>query len=118
MARVTLYHNPKCSNSRNALAVLEQLGVDHDVVLYLKEPPDRSTLEAILDRLEDPPGDLVRRDPRFAELGLTDADVATPAQVVDVLLREHALMQRPVLVKGDRAIIGRPKDRVAPFATT
>jgi arsenate reductase len=98
--------------------VLQELGVDHDVVLYLKNPPDRETLEAIVAGLEDPPTALVRRDARFGKLGLTDDDVATPEQVVDVILREKALMQRPLLVKGDRAIIGRPKDRVAPFANS
>jgi arsenate reductase len=117
MAPVTLYHNPKCSNSRNALDVLESLGIDRDVVRYLEQPPDREALTALLAQLEDPPGDLVRRDPRFKELGLTDADVARADQVVDLLAREPALMQRPVLVKDGRAIIGRPKDRVAPFVS-
>ena len=62
---------------------------------------------------EDPPTDLVRRDAYFAELGLTDADVETREQVVAVLAEHPRLLQRPVLVKGDRAIIGRPKERVA-----
>jgi arsenate reductase len=97
--------------------VLQELGVDHDVVLYLKNPPDRATLEGIVAGLEDPPTALVRRDARFAKLGLSEDDVATPAQVVNVILREKALMQRPVLTRDGRAIIGRPKDRVAPFAT-
>lgn len=90
--------------------------MDHDVVLYMKQPPDRATLEHIVAGLEDPVEDLVRKDSRFAKLGL-DADdyVGNPAAVVDLLAGDKALLQRPVIVKGDRAIIGRPKDRIAAF---
>ena len=112
MADVTIYHNPKCSTSNHAMAVAEELGVVADVVLYLKSPPDAATLASIIDRLEDPVTDLVRRDAAWTELGLTDADVATREQVIDVLTRHPRLMQRPVVVKGSTAIIGRPKDRV------
>ena len=63
-------------------------------------------------KLQDPPSDLVRRDAFFADQGLTDADVATPDAVIDLLVRHPRLLQRPVLVRGDRAIIGRPKDRI------
>ncbi len=87
------------------------------VVEYLKQPPDRDTLAAIVAGLEDPVTDLVRRDARFEKLGLTDADVTTAEQVVELLAKEKALLQRPVIVHGDRAIIGRPKTRVAPFVT-
>ena len=69
----------------------------------------------LLEKLEDPPTDLVRRDANFTKLGVTDADVETADQVADLLAQHPVLMQRPVLVKGDRAIIGRPKDRVPEF---
>jgi len=81
----------------------------------MKEKPTRETLERLVSILEDPATDLVRRDSQFAKLGLTDDDVATPAQVVDLLLEKPRLMQRPIVVSGDRAIIGRPKARVAEF---
>jgi arsenate reductase len=109
---VTIFHNPKCSTSNHAMAVADELGVQPDVVLYLKNPPDAATLRSIIAKLEDPVTDLVRRDNTWAKLGLTDDDAATEDQVVDLLGRHPELMQRPVLVKGDRAIIGRPKDRV------
>lgn len=115
MADLTLLHNPRCSTSRSALEKIEAAGVDADVVQYLKTPLDAAALGDLLDKLEDDPGDLVRRDPYFAEVGLTDADVATREQVVEVLTQHPRLMQRPVLVRGDRAIIGRPKDRVDAF---
>ena len=96
------------------MAVAEELGVEHDTVLYMKEPPDRETLEHIVSVLEDPVEDLVRKDSRFKKLELDPADyVDNPEAVVDVLLAHKALMQRPVVVKGDKAIIGRPKSRIA-----
>lgn len=94
------------------MRIAEELGVDVDVVVYQKTPPDRAALETIIARLEDPVTDLVRRDSLFAKLGLTDADVASADQVIDVLLRNKMLLQRPVVVTDSKAIIGRPKERV------
>lgn len=95
------------------MRIAEELGVDHDVVLYIKQPPDAETLREIIAKLEDPPTDLVRRDSKFKKLGLTDDDVATVDQIVDILVKHKQLLQRPLVVTGDRAIIGRPKQRVA-----
>lgn len=87
-----------------------------DVVLYLKQPPDRATLESIVAVLEDPVEDLVRKDAKFDKLGLSADDyVGNPGAVIDVILTHKELMQRPLLVRPGKAIIGRPKDRVAPF---
>ncbi len=94
------------------MRIAEELGVEAEIVVYQKTPPDRPTLERIVAILEDPVTDLVRRDAQWTKLGLTDADAATPAQVVDLILKHKMLMQRPVVVKGGTAIIGRPKDRV------
>jgi arsenate reductase len=116
VAEVTLYHNPKCSTSNHALGVVQELGTDAEVVQYLKTPPDRATLERIVEMLEDPVEDLVRKDANFERLGLDAGDYAGNAKaVVDVLVEHPELLQRPLLVKGNKAIIGRPKDRVAPF---
>ena len=82
----------------------------------MKSPPDRETLEHIAAVLEDPVEDLVRKDSKFKELGLDPDDyVDNPEAVVELLLERKALMQRPVLVRSDNAIIGRPKDRIADF---
>ena len=82
----------------------------------MKSPPDRETLEHIASVLEDPVEDLVRKDSKFKELGLDPDDyVDNPEVVVELLLERKALMQRPVLVRSDNAIIGRPKDRIADF---
>jgi arsenate reductase (glutaredoxin) len=112
---VTILHNKSCSTSRHAMDVLSGEGVDAEVVEYLKAPLDRQALEALVDKLEDPVADLVRKDGYFRELGLSADDYTTPEAVIDLLLEHPRLLQRPVLVKGDRAIIGRPKERVLPF---
>ncbi|MEO9224439.1 MAG: ArsC/Spx/MgsR family protein [Acidimicrobiales bacterium] len=115
MADVTIFHNPKCSTSRHAMDELAEAGADAEVVQYLKTPLTRGELLALMDKLEDPVADLVRKDSSFAELGFSADDYTTPEAVAGLLAEHPRLMQRPVLVRGNRAIIGRPKDRVAPF---
>lgn len=94
------------------MRIAQELGVDADIVLYLKTPPDAATLADIIAKLQDPVTDLVRRDANFAKLGLSDADVATADQVIATLVQHKALLQRPVVVTPKTALIGRPKDRI------
>ena len=110
--RFVLYHNPACSQSRGAQAILGERGVDVEVVEYLKAPPDRATLARILDAIPDPPADLVRKDKRFAELALRAEDHTTREAVIALLLQHPELMQRPVVFRGARAIIARPSEKV------
>jgi arsenate reductase (glutaredoxin) len=112
MGTVRIYHNPACSKSRGALEILESRGVAHDVVEYLKTPLDRATLARFLDLLPGPPAALVRKDKRFKELRLDEADYQTKAQVLDVLLAHPELMERPVVIRGERAVIARPSEKV------
>jgi arsenate reductase len=115
MADLTVLHHTGCSTSRHAVEAAAAAGVDADVVLYLKAPLDRAALLELIGRLEDPPADLVRKDGFFKGLGLDPDDYTTPEAVADLLVEHPRLMQRPVLVRGDRAVIGRPRDRVAAF---
>jgi arsenate reductase (glutaredoxin) len=108
MDRITLYHNPACSHSRGALALLTERGVGFDTIEYLKTPPSRRALEDIIGILEEPVADLVRKDKRFEELKLNAADYTTAPTVIDLLLRYPELMQRPIVIRGGRAIIARP----------
>lgn len=113
MADVTIFHNPACSKSRGALAILEESGVEATVVRYLDAPPDRATLERILDAIGGEPAALVRTgDARFAEAGYAKADAATREGVLAILLAEPRLMERPVVLVGDRGVIGRPPEKV------
>ena len=107
-----MYHNPSCSKSRGALEILADQGVDHDVVEYLRAPPDRATLERIIDAVDAPPGELVRQDGRFEELGLSASDYTSRDAVIELLLEHPELMQRPVIFRGERAVIARPSEKV------
>jgi arsenate reductase len=112
MERVTVYHNPSCGKSRGALDILRERDVGCDVVEYLKTPPDRAAYERFLSLLAGPPADLVRKDKRFVELGLDAKDYVTREQVVRLLLAHPELMERPVVIRGERAVIARPSERV------
>lgn len=103
------------------MRIAEELGVEVDIVNYIKTPPDADTLRAIIAKLEDEPTALVRRDSMWKKLGLTEDDAKSEDQIVDLLVKHKQLMQRPLVVTDDTAIIGRPKERVtellAPFAS-
>ena len=113
MQRVTIYHNPACSKSREALAILEERGIDHEIVNYLKTPPDRSTLLRLISASEDDPVAFVRTtDRKFtdAELRLTrDAQIE---EVCDLLAAHPEVLQRPIVVARGRVIIARPPSRL------
>ena len=87
--------------------------MDFEEVNYIANPPDAETLRTIIARLDDPPTNLIRRDAKFKKLALRDADL----EIVDTLVKHKQLLQRPLVVTNDRAIIGRPKDRVRAFLT-
>lgn len=116
MADVTLYHNPRCTKSRQALAVVEEVGAtdEVEVVRYLDTPPSREELQAIVAKLEDDVTKLVRKE-KWDELGVSVADVTTADGVVAVLAAHPELMERPLIVTADRAFIGRPTERVTEF---
>jgi arsenate reductase (glutaredoxin) len=108
-----IFHNPSCSKSRGALEILNERGVDPNVVKYLDTPPSRETLERILDAIDDPPVALVRTDDKkFKELGLSAGDYTDREAVIGLLLEHPALMQRPVVFVGDKAVIARPSEKV------
>jgi arsenate reductase len=113
MAETQIFHNPSCSKSRGALEILNDKGVDADVVKYLDTPPDEATLGRILDAISDPPAALVRTDDKkFKELGLNAADYTDRKSVIALLLEHPELMQRPVVFVGERAVIARPSEKV------
>ena len=111
MSDITIFHNQACSKSRGALEILEERGVSHDVVRYLDTPPDRATLERILDAIPDEPQALVRTDDdKFKALGVPKPSAR--AEVIELLLAHPEVMQRPVVFVGDRAVIARPSEKV------
>lgn len=112
MERVTIYHNPACSKSRAALEILQARAIAHDTIEYLQAPPDRNVLAGILDRLPGAPGELVRKDTRFKALGLDAARYQSRDEVIALLLAHPELMERPVVIRGSRAVIARPPEKV------
>ena len=111
MGEATFYFNPSCSKCRTVSGILADHDVEAEVVEYLETPPDRPALERLLRLLgTDDPCSIVRRDePAFAELGL---DCAAPDVVLDALAAHPELLQRPIVVIGDRAVVARPPERV------
>lgn len=111
--KVQIYHNPRCSKSRNTLAILEENGVKPEVVEYLKEPPTKSELKAILSMLSIAPRDLMRKgESEYKELGLADKSL-TDEQLIDAMLHTPKLIERPiVVVDNKKAVIGRPPEKV------
>lgn len=110
MSDLTLYHNPRCSKSRATLELLQGRGLEPAVVEYLKTPPDEPTLRTILKKLNLAPADLIRKkEAPYRELNLEgQSDDALIAAMV-----EHpVLIERPILVHGDKAAIGRPPENV------
>ena len=91
---------------------MRERGVEFDVIEYLKTPLDRADLEHFLDLLPNPPADLVRKDKRFKELGLDENHYVTREAVIDVLLAHPELMQRPIIIKGQKAVLARPSEKV------
>ena len=114
MADPTLFHNPRCTKSRTAKQLLDDRGVEYEVVEYLKAPPSRAELERIVELIDDPPAKLVRSgDPKFKDLGLAKGDYVEADAVVDLLVEHPELMERPILLTDDAAAIGRPTEKIA-----
>jgi arsenate reductase len=107
---VTLWHNPRCSKSRRAHELLDEADVNLRVVHYLDEPPTRDELTAVLSKLQMRPSELVRsKEATFVELGLSrDDDEA----VLAAMLTHPILIERPIAIVGERAVVGRPPEKV------
>ncbi|HRW72110.1 MAG: arsenate reductase (glutaredoxin) [Burkholderiaceae bacterium] len=111
-ADVTIYHNPRCSTSRNALALLQERGIEPRVIEYLKTPPSRAELKAIAKATGEPLRALVRaKQAEYTELGLDDPAL-TDDQLIDAMLAHPVLINRPIVVTPRGARLGRPLERV------
>jgi len=107
---ITLLHNPRCSKSRQALALLEEVGAEVRLRRYLDDPLDAAELEALVQRLEGSVSALVRRnETEWKQLG---ADAEDPRQVIDAIVTHPRILQRPIADDGRRAIIGRPPEAI------
>ncbi|MDX5298782.1 MAG: arsenate reductase (glutaredoxin) [Gammaproteobacteria bacterium] len=109
---VTIFHNPRCSKSRDTLALLEARGLSPTIVRYLETPPDAQTLRTLLSQLGMTPRALLRRgEDLYRELGLDDASLSDQA-LIDAMVAHPRLIERPIVVVGERAALGRPPEQV------
>jgi len=110
--KVTIYHNPRCSKSRQALELLKERGFQPEIVEYLKTSPDRETLERLLKLLHIKPRELLRKnEPEYKQAGLDDAALSDE-DLISALIQYPILLERPIVVSGAKAVIGRPPERV------
>ncbi|HEY5252198.1 MAG TPA: ArsC/Spx/MgsR family protein [Acidimicrobiales bacterium] len=114
MDPLTVYVHPQCSKSRAAVTLLDDRHASFRAVNYLESPPDAETIGRLVDILIGQPADLIRvDDDLFGQLGLVPSDVSDRAGVIKVLVAHPELMQRPLAVMGDRAVVARPPELVA-----
>mgnify|MGYP000857481289 FL=1 len=108
----TIYHNPRCSKSRQALGLLEEKGIAPDIVLYLETPPDPKTLKTILKKLGIHARDLLRKgEEEFRQLQLDNPSL-TDNDLIAAMCTHPRLIERPIVINGTRAVIGRPPEKV------
>jgi arsenate reductase len=112
MTQITLYHNPRCSKSRQTLALLEANGVQPQLRLYLEQVPTREELESLLIKLGIPARELLRTsEASFRDMDLADTSLAD-TELLAAMVREPKLIQRPIAIAGTRAVVGRPPENV------
>ncbi|HEX7080115.1 MAG TPA: arsenate reductase (glutaredoxin) [Gammaproteobacteria bacterium] len=109
--KARIYHNPRCSKSRATLALLEERGVDTEVIEYLKTPPTRKELEKLLKKLGMRASELIRKGEKEWKDSGKDAS-ASEAELIDLMLSHPILIERPIVEVGERARVGRPPERV------
>ena len=112
MSTLTLYHNPRCSKSRQALQLLEEKGQQVDVLLYLDTPPSGKQLEALLAKLGMSARELMRKGEEAYKVNKLADESLSEAQLIDAMVANPQLIERPILEVGDRAVVGRPPERV------
>jgi len=109
---IRIFHNPRCSKSRATLALLQERGIEPEITLYLESPPDAGELRMILNMLGMNPRELMRTgEAEFKEQGLND-DFLEDDELINAMVATPKLIQRPIVLAGDRAAIGRPPESV------
>ena len=112
---ITIWHNPRCSKSRETLELIRKKGVEPAIREYLKEPPSKAEIEKLIDLVGGDPHELIRDgEPEFKALGKKKADLGK-ADIAKAIAAHPILLQRPIVVAGARAAIGRPPEAVLPL---
>ncbi|MDO8861441.1 arsenate reductase (glutaredoxin) [Haliea sp. E1-2-M8] len=111
MSEYQIYHNPRCSKSRATLALLQEHGIEPEIVLYLDRPPSQAALKRLLAQLGISAAELVRRgEAEYQELGFGAG--SSQADLLGAMAAHPKLIERPIVVRGERAVLGRPPENV------
>ncbi len=109
---ITIYHNARCSKSRAAMALLSDKGLDINVVKYLDTPPDRAELSEVLDMLGIEPRELMRKGEQAYKDNHLDDESLSRDQLIDAMVNNPILIERPIVIKDGKAAIGRPIENI------
>jgi arsenate reductase len=112
MAKFIIYHNPRCSKSRQTLSILKENDIQPDIVLYLDTPPDRSELKDLLKKLGKTPREILRKSEEAYQAMQLGDESLNDDQLIDAMLKEPKLIERPIVVKGSQAVLGRPPENI------
>jgi len=112
MTAIKIYHNPRCTKSRQALALLQQKGIKPEIIEYLQTPPTVREMDAILIMLAMKPRDLMRQEETAYKEQQLDNERLTHGQLVHAMIRTPILIERPIVVNNGKAVIGRPPEKV------
>ncbi len=114
MKQITIWHNPRCSKSREALSILEESGCEKEIIKYLEETPDKNRIKTILKMLNISARDLMRKQEAiYKELKLKEVD--DEEKLIAAMAENPKLIERPIIIKDNKAIIGRPPSLVNDF---
>ena len=113
MGKVTIYHNPRCSKSRQALEIIRSCSHEPEVVLYLQDPPSAATLDSLFAAMGKDPLEVMRtNEARFKELGLSKKDERSRAEWLKIIAENPVLLERPIVVYDNKVALGRPPENV------
>ena len=112
MSQYKIYHNPRCSKSRQTLEILNSKGVDVEIVEYLKTPPSAQELDSVISALGLEPQEVMRKkEAEYKESGLNDASLSRDQQI-KLMVANPKVIERPIVITGNKAVIGRPPENV------
>ena len=111
MEKIVVWHNPRCSKSRNGIKYLDEKGVEYEVRRYLDEPPTPEEIREVLRKLGMRPRELIRtKEKLYRELGLKE--VEDDEKLIEAMAEHPKLIERPIVIKGEKAVVARPETRI------
>lgn len=113
---ITIYHNNRCSKSRSGLEILKNSGQEFEIINYIESVPDSAELKKIINLLNINPIDLIRKSEAIWKENYKGKTLSNP-QIIDAMAKYPKLIERPIVIKGDKAVIGRPPEKILDLIT-